>query len=331
MALNRSTIHVYAGAETGGLFRKAVEDAHWQALTRGLPQPTEVRAIAVHPQDPALVFAGTQGGPYRSHNGGDSWEQLDFPGPERVVWSFTVHPTDADIIYCGTAPGAVFRSDDGGGHWKRLPTDPGPDVVRMDFPTRTIAMAIDPAHPQHLYVGLEVGGVIRSLDGGETWKAVNNGLAGDVGRLDLHGVQVSAAQPDTVFISVRAGLLRSPDRGEHWESIDLGKFSSITYCRDLRLAPDNPRTLYVSLGQAARSAEGALLRSRDLGTTWERIDHGLKPKSTMMAVALTDRQPTCVYCGTRDGEVFGTHDGGATWGAYPLPTGTQEVRALACG
>jgi photosystem II stability/assembly factor-like uncharacterized protein len=331
MALNRSTIHVYAGAETGGLFRKAVEDAHWQALTHGLPQPTEVRAIAVHPQDPALVFAGTQDGPYRSHNGGDSWEQLDFPGPERVVWSFTFHPTDADIIYCGTAPGAVFRSDDGGGHWKRLPTDPGPDVVRMDFPTRTIAMAIDPAHPQHLYVGLEVGGVIRSLDGGETWKAVNNGLAGDVGRLDLHGVQVSAVQPDTVFISVRAGLLRSPDRGEHWESIDLGKFSSITYCRDLRLAPDDPRTLYVSLGQAARSAEGALLRSRDLGTTWERVDHGLTPKSTMMAVALTGRQPRCVYCCTRDGEVFGTHDAGATWGAYPLPTGAQEVRALACG
>jgi photosystem II stability/assembly factor-like uncharacterized protein len=331
MAFDRSTIHVYAGAETGGLFRKAIDDAHWQSLTQGLPQPAEVRAIAVHPQHPEIVFAGTQEGPYRSHDGGDSWERPDFPGPERVVWSFTFHPADARIIYCGTAPGAIFRSDDGGDHWRRLPTDPGPDVVRMDFPTRTIAMAIDPAHPQHLYAGLEVGGVIRSLDGGESWKAVNHGLAGNVGRLDLHGVQVSAAQPDTVFISVRAGLMRSHDRGEHWEAIDLSKFSSITYCRDLRVAPDNPRTLYVSLGQAARSAEGALLRSRDLGSTWERVDRTLTPKSTMMAVGLTARQPTCVYGGARDGEVFGTHDGGATWREYPLPTGTQEVRALACG
>jgi photosystem II stability/assembly factor-like uncharacterized protein len=203
--------------------------------------------------------------------------------------------------------------------------------VRMDFPTRTIAMAVDPAHPDHLYVALEVGGVIRSLDGGDTWQAINNGLAPNVGLLDLHGLQVSAAQADTVFISVRAGLLRSHDRGDHWESIDFGKFSHITYCRDLRVAPFDPRTLYVSLGQAARSGEGALYRSRDLGESWERVDRGLTPKSTMMAVALTARQPTCVYCCTRDGEVFGTHDGGAAWQASPLPAGTQEVRALACG
>jgi photosystem II stability/assembly factor-like uncharacterized protein len=331
MAFDRSTIHVYAGAESGGLFRKAIHDTQWQSLMRGLPQATEVRAIAVHPQHSELVFAGTQDGPYRSQDGGDSWERLDFPGPERVVWSFMFHPTKAQVLYCGTAPGAVFRSDDGGNHWKRLPTDPGPDVVRMDFPTRTIAMAIDPAHPAHLYVALEVGGVIRSLDDGETWQPINHGLAPNVGLLDLHGIQVSAAQPDNVFISVRAGLLRSPDRGEHWEPIDLSKISPITYCRDLRLAPDDPRTLYVSLGQAARSAAGALVRSRDLGSTWERVDRGLTPKSTMMAVALTARQPTCVYGCTRDGEVFGTHDDGATWGEFPLPTGTQEVRALACG
>jgi hypothetical protein len=98
MTFDRSTIHVYAGAETGGLFRKAVDDAHWQALTHGLPQPTEVRAIAVHPQNPEIVFAGTQEGPYRSHDGGDSWERLDFPGPERVVWSLTFHPSDARTI-----------------------------------------------------------------------------------------------------------------------------------------------------------------------------------------------------------------------------------------
>jgi len=201
----------------------------------------------------------------------------------------------------------------------------------MDFPTRTIAIAINPAHPEDLYAGLEVGGVIRSGDGGNTWQAVNNGLAPSEARLDLHGVQVSAAQPDTVFISVRAGLFRSRDRGEHWEPIDLRTFSPITYCRDLRIAPHDPRTLYMSLGKAARSSEGALYRSSDLGVTWERVDRGLTPKSTMMAVALTARQPACVYCCTRDGEVFGTHDGGATWREYPLPSGTQEVRALACG
>jgi len=331
MAFDRSTVHLYAGAETGGIFRKAADEVGWQSLTHGLPQAAEVRAIAVHPQSSEIVWAGTQQGPYRSTDGGDTWARVDFPGPERVVWSFTFHPTNLRLIYCGTAPGAIFRSDDGGDHWTRLPTDLGPHVVRMDFPTRTIAMAIDPAHPQHLYAGLEVGGVIRSLDGGDTWQAINNGLAPSVGRLDLHGVQISPAQPDTVFISVREGLFWSHDRGDHWDAIDLHKFSAITYCRDLRIAPHDPRTLYVSLGEAARSAAGALYRSPDLGMTWERVDRGLTPKSTMMAVALTARQPTYAYCCTRDGEVFGTHDGATTWREYPLPSGTQEVRALACG
>jgi hypothetical protein len=51
----------------------------------------------------------------------------------------------------------------------------------------------------------------------------------------------------------------------------------------------------------------------------------------MMAVGLTARLRSCVYSCTRDGEVFGTHDGGTTWREYPLPTGTLEVRAIACG
>ena len=331
MASDRTSIHVYAGAEAGGIFRKAADDEQWQPLTHGLPQDPEVRAIAVHPQQPEVVYAGTQAGPYRSVDGGDHWERLDFPGPERVVWSFAFDPTDPRTMYCGTAPGAIFRSVDGGNQWKRLPTDLGGDVVRMDFPTRTIAIAIDPSNPHALYAGLEVGGVIRSLDAGDTWQAMNDGLAPSEARLDLHGVQVSAAQPDTVFISVRAGLFRSRDRGEHWEPIDLRAVSPITYCRDLRLAPNDPRTLYVSLGKAARSAEGALYRSPDLGVTWERVDHGFTPKSTMMAVALTARNPACVYCCTRDGEVFGTHDGGTAWHEYPLPAGTKEVRAAACG
>jgi photosystem II stability/assembly factor-like uncharacterized protein len=331
MAFDPSSIHVYAGAEAGGLFRKAAEATDWQALTRGLPQPCEVRALAVHPHQPAIVFAGTQDGPYRSTDGGDSWQRLDFPGPERVVWSLAFHPRDPRTIYCGTAPGALFRSEDGGEHWRRLPTDLGADAVRMDFPTRTIAVAIDPSQPQHLYVGLEVGGVIRSLDNGETWQTVNAGLAPSVGRLDVHGVQVSAARPDTVFISVREGLFCSRDRGDHWQPLDLHRFSPITYCRDLRVAPHDPRLLYVSLGRAARSVEGALLRSHDLGETWRRVDRGLTPKSTMMAVALTARQPAVIYCAARDGEVFGSHDDGATWRACPLTAGTQEVRTLACG
>src|SRR5919109_2644162 len=107
------TSYVYAGAahwtgtasdRPGGLFRRAVGDGGWQPLTKGLPERAEVRAIAVHPEDPRIVYAGTQDGPYRSLDRGERWEKLAFPDPAMVVWSIVVHPRNPRVLYAGTAP-----------------------------------------------------------------------------------------------------------------------------------------------------------------------------------------------------------------------------------
>ena len=125
-----ATSYVYAGSahvtsnsgsHMGGLFRRAVGDDHWQALTNGLPEAAEVRAIAVHPQNPQVVYAGTQHGPYRSTDGGDHWEKLGFPDLGMVVWSILFDPKNPQTMYLGTAPAAVYRSDNGGDTWRRLP------------------------------------------------------------------------------------------------------------------------------------------------------------------------------------------------------------------
>ena len=322
---------LYAGAEAHGLYRKRPGEGRWEPLTKGLPAEPRVRALAIHPQDPQVIYAGAQDGPYRSTDGGDSWERLGFPQPGLGVWSFVFHPQDPRTMFLGTAPAAVYRSEDGGDHWGPTPMTTGPDEVTMSFPCRIIGMTIDPGRPQDLYAAIEVGGVRRSSDGGESWESVNLGLAPSEDTLDLHGVQVSAAQPGTVFISTRQGLFRSPDRGGRWEFIDVSSVSPIGYTRDLRVAPDDPNVLYVSLGKAAYSQEGALLRSPDLGRTWERIDRGFTAQATMMAVAVDGRRPQHICCCTRDGQVFGTEDGGATWTEHPLPDEVQQVRALACG
>ena len=88
--------YVYAGAghwtsgsdtqHPGGLWRKAVDGDTWQPLTRGLPEQAEIRAIAIHPHDAQVVYAGTHQGPYRSSDAGETWERLDFPDPGMVVW-----------------------------------------------------------------------------------------------------------------------------------------------------------------------------------------------------------------------------------------------------
>ena len=88
--------------------------------------------------------------------------------------------------------------------------------------------------------------------------------------------------------------------------------------------------MYACLSPAARSRDGSLYRSQDLGKTWQRFDHGVKAHSTMMSVGLHPRDPNQVYCTTRGGQVFGTQDGGATWNEYPLPSHVQDVYVVAC-
>jgi len=331
----------------GGLFRREVDGGDWRHLTHGLPERVEVRAIAIHPHNPQIVYIGTQLGPYRSVDHGDHWERLDFPAQDSVVWSLLIHPHDPRILYLGAAPPAIYRGDDGGEQWRRLPIVETACMVRMAFPTRVIRLAMDPSRPENLYAGLEVGGVIRSGDGGESWRDctaallrlaeqphLRSQLGSDTemeGMMDAHAVAVSPAQSGMVFLANRMGLFCSPDRGESWRELEIWRFSPFAYARDIQVAPDDPRTLYAALSPAAMSQAGAIYQSQDLGQTWRRFDHHVSPRRTMMAVAVSRVNPRCIFGVNSIGQVFGTQDGGKTWQDSPLPAGIRNVYAVACG
>ena len=104
-----------------------------------------------------------------------------------------------------------------------------------------------------------------------------------------------------------------------------------TYCRAIREAPDDPSTLYLAAGAAFRSEIGALYRSPDVGRSWEQLDLGTAPRSSMFDVAINTARPSQIYCCTSDAEVFGSQDGGKSWTATPLPQPAREARALVCG
>jgi photosystem II stability/assembly factor-like uncharacterized protein len=126
------------------------------------------------------------------------------------------------------------------------------------------------------------------------------------------------------------GLFRSRDKGATWEDLRVDRFSPFTYGRDIKVSPQDPRTLYACLSVAASSKDGALYRSRDVGQTWQRFDK-VKPHGTLMSVGLHPVDANQIYIGARYGEVFGTQDGGETWQATPLPPGVRHIYALACG
>ena len=119
----------------GGLFRTSPGDGKWESLTKGLPDRVEARAFLVHPQKPGVIYAGTQDGPYRSTDGGDSWERLGFPERGAVIWSLAFHPTNPNILYAGTAPVGLYRSENGGDTWEKLPGAQSPEHCPMGFQT----------------------------------------------------------------------------------------------------------------------------------------------------------------------------------------------------
>ncbi|MGZ5090785.1 MAG: WD40/YVTN/BNR-like repeat-containing protein [Burkholderiales bacterium] len=333
----------------GGLFRRSPGDADWQTLSAGLPDKVEVRAIAVDPRDPDVIFVGTQDGPYRSTDGGNHWERLGFPDRGAVVWSLTIHPTRPHTMYAGTSPVALYRSEDSGDTWRKLPQAKSPaHCEKAGFDTRTVRITVDPSRPDDIYVALEVSGVIRSSDAGETWTDVSASLiklaeqphlkssvgsrsCGDSeGMLDSHAIAVSSAAPGTAFLAIRMGLFRSDDRGASWYDTNIGRFSPRTYCRDVIVSPHDARVMYACLSPAAFSNDGSLYRSDDLAQTWRRIDHGIKADSTLMAVAVHPSDPARVYCVSRGGQVFGTEDSGASWQEYRLPESVRDAYTIAC-
>ena len=120
-------------------------------------------------------------------------------------------------------------------------------------------------------------------------------------------------------------------RGAHWVDMEIGKFSPLTYGRDIRTSPLDPEIMYAALSPAARSTDGAVYRSDDVGQNWKRFDHGIKADATMMGVIPHPTDPSQVYAVSRVGQVFGTQDAGRTWSESRLPEGVRDCYAIACG
>jgi photosystem II stability/assembly factor-like uncharacterized protein len=330
-------------AVTFGLYRLDSDSGRWEKLTAGLPAAVEARCLAIAPG--GTLYAGTQSGPYRSSDAGETWSPLALPGQEQLVWSILLDPDDSRTIYAGTQHTTIYRSRDGGRSWTELSPPPPSGMVNMSFPCRVIRLARDPGDPRQLYAALEVGGVLHSRDGGDSWRGCNESLleftreprlrsriVSDTeteGMMDSHALALSPARPGTVFLANRMGLFRSSDAGTHWQEMGIGGFSPLTYARDIKVSQHDPRTMYVALSVAAVSDEGSLYRSRDLGETWQRFDHDVAMRSTLMIIAESPSTPDRVYCATRKGQVFGTEDGGRHWREYQLPDGVTGVYALA--
>jgi photosystem II stability/assembly factor-like uncharacterized protein len=323
----------------GTLYRSA-DGGNWEPAT-GVPTNTGVQALTAHAGQPGTAFAATRAGMYKSTDSGASWKKLDVPSKNEEFWSVSIHPRNPDIAFAGAAPVGVYRSQDGGNNWQRVGS-PEPMREHCDYSnakgltSRLMRLCFDPTDPDLMFGACETNGLIVSDDGGDTWRDASRALIElsdehenlrsaiitpdrSEGILDGHAVVVTTEKPGVVFYACRMGLFSSADQGKSWHNHDVGRYAPFNYCRDLRLAVDDPKTFYMPMSIAARSAAGAFYRSSDVCETWKRVDEPVTAKSTIMSMNVHATDPKKAIYLTRGGQVMWTEDRCASWNEKQLP------------
>jgi photosystem II stability/assembly factor-like uncharacterized protein len=296
------------------------------------------RCLAVDPHAPERVYVGTfDHGVYATDDGGESWHEAWQGVSDRRVLSLGVSAAHREngvsVVYAGTEPSNLYRSDDGGATWqllpelRRLPSEP-----RWSFPPRpwthhVSTIALHPTDPASLVVGIELGGVMRSQDGGRTWIDHNPQAHSDAHQLLTHPLA-----PERVYEVAGQGIAVSPDRGQTWQRVDAGLDRH--YAWATAVDPADPDLWYASVSRSPFAAHGdgdaqsRLLRSH--GNGWSAIDRwGDAPELRRMpyALATLPGEPGRLLVGLRGGTLLLGHDAGEQW--TRLGAGLSDVIALA--
>ena len=302
------------GTPGQGVFRSVDDGETWRraSIDQGMHSDAIIRTLAVHSLSALggqTVFAGSDLGLYRSDDAGERWQLLDTPMNRQVVWSVAFDSAHPETMIAGTGTPSsprIFRSSDGGASWKSETVDIAPECAAVGVP-RPTGIAFDPADPNDVWLGLEVDGVRRSRDGGRTWTTA----AEAIGNLDVHNVAVAGGPPKTVFVLVNNDIWLSRDDGESWRALGVRQnFTPYHYPRGVTVKPDDPRVVYITLGDATPGRMGAVLRSTDTGDTWETLPLPVAPNSAMWVVHVPRSQPQTVFAGSRYGYLYRSDNSG---------------------
>src|SRR3954469_21470536 len=239
-------------AATGDAIARLTEgDGEWR-VERSLPG-SGAQCLAVDPNDHETVYAGlVEGGVQRSADGGGTWSDCDLPEPG--VCSLAVSAADG-AVYAGTEPSRLFRSDDGGGTWRELeallelPSRPTWSFPPRPWTSHVRWIAPSPHDARLLLVGIELGGLMRSTDGGETWEDHRPGAQPDVHSLAWH-----PRMPGRAYEAGGGGSAWSDDGGDSWHRADDGRDRNYTW--SVAVDASDPDCWYVSASTGPFAAHG---------------------------------------------------------------------------
>ena len=272
------------GTTGGGVWKTEDAGLSWRNISDGYFKTGSVGAVSVSESDNNIVVVGMGESPvrgvmtssgdgvYKSTDAGDTWEHIGLDGTKHIS-QVRIHPSDPDIIYvsaqgspyASTDERGVYRTVDGGKNWER--------VLFVDSSSGANDLAIDYTNPRILYAsfwdhqrlpwyvrsGGKGSGIWKSVDGGDTWKKLTEGLPSTV--MGKIGVTVSRANPKLVYAIIESdegGLYRSDDGGNSWRLINDERVlrARSWYYMHIYADPSDENIVYVLNAPMMKSIDG---------------------------------------------------------------------------
>jgi photosystem II stability/assembly factor-like uncharacterized protein len=322
----------YMGTTGGGLWKTDDMGTTWRNISDGFFKTGSVGAVAVAESDRNVVYVGMGehaprgvmthhgDGVYKSVDAGKSWKRVGLELTQHIS-RVIIHPADPNTVYVaaqGPLYGksdqrGIFKTTDGGLSWKKVlyvDDKTGPAEISMDMTNPRILYAAMWEHgrqPWRVISGGQGSGLYKSVDGGESWQQLKDGLPTEMGKMSI---SVSRSNPEKVYALIESdsekeagGLFLSEDAGKSWSQVtnDHRLVQRAWYYIELYIDPANEELLYVLSAPALKSTDG--------GRTWTDLDtqHGdhhdlwINPKDPKNMI-LAD-----------DGGAVITVNGGKTW------------------
>jgi hypothetical protein len=302
-------------AATGDAIVRLDETGDGWTVERSL-DGSGAQCLAVDPRDADTVYAGLrERGVRRTDDGGRSWTDCALPEPG--VFSVAVSAAGG-AVYAGTEPSRLFRSDDRGESWRELeallelPSRPTWSFPPRPWTSHVRWIAPSPHDADLLLVGIELGGLMRSTDGGATWQDHRPGAQPDVHSLTWHPRVEGRA-----YEAGGGGSAFSEDGGETWQPADEGRDRQYTW--SVAVDPDDPALWYVSASTGPYAAHGggdpqARIYRRRPGDQWRALTGGLPEPVPAMPYALVAADGR-LFAGLADGQLWESSDRGDSWRA----------------
>lgn len=336
----RDPLRLFVNNYGGGNFLTTDGGASWVLASTGYTG-ADVKDIAVSRQNPSVVYANTQAGPFKSVDSGQTWvginpiELLEVRQGGRVA----VDPDDENhVVMASSSMGVTYESLDGGGNW-RLVTDYQAEISalpRADHRFQGMqALAFAPSWRLKVYGGLgharcvqrvqsicdspTIVGALTSDDGGRTWTR-RTGTGFDTSTVPA--VAVHPRDHNTAWAATMdKGIFKTTDGGAHWSAASTGLADPRV--ESLAVDPTRPDVVY-----AGTSSRG-VFKSRDGGATWAASSAGMRATEEIKAIVVHPGQPDVVYAGTAASGVYASTNGGTSWALVNDGLRNRTVQTLA--